>query len=142
MRISDWSSDVCSSDLPLGAALVAALVDAVLVVGPHAGLVDDVVAGGDHALAPLAVLDASDLLVERLVPPDPLADGGIRVVEAVVDALAHPLVPEGGPKVAAVDGAGVGQRLLPPVGAARSEERRGGNEGGRTCRSRWLPYHS
>src|SRR3546814_10574945 len=76
MCISDWSSDVCSSDL------------------------------------------ASDLLVERLVPPDPLADGGIRVVEEVVDALAHPLVPEGGPKVAAVDGAGVGQRLLPPVDAA------------------------
>src|SRR3546814_20657289 len=112
MRISDWSSDVCSSDLPLGAALVAALVDAVLVVGPHAWLVDDVVAGGDHALDPLAVVDASDLLVERSVPPDPLSDCGVRVDEAVGCVLSHPCVPAGGPKVGRVGGGGCGEGAL------------------------------
>src|SRR3546814_19100397 len=29
----------------------------------------------------------------------------------------------------------------PGYGGSRSEERRVGNEGGRTCRSRWSPYH-
>src|SRR3546814_17954214 len=31
--------------------------------------------------------------------------------------------------------------LMPVVVAARSEERRVGKEGVRTCRSRWSPYH-
>src|SRR3546814_4706089 len=30
---------------------------------------------------------------------------------------------------------------LPAVYLPRSEERRGGKEGGSTCRSRWSPYH-
>src|SRR3546814_6721359 len=33
MRISDWSSDVCSSDLPLELHIVAQIVEAQLVVG-------------------------------------------------------------------------------------------------------------
>src|SRR3546814_17951742 len=32
-------------------------------------------------------------------------------------------------------------RRHPSFSSVRSEERRGGNECGRTCRSRWWPYH-
>src|SRR3546814_10381204 len=44
--------------------------------------------------------------------------------------------------IAVAPGAGVFCRLLTDCGGAeRSEERRGGTEWGRTCRSRWSPYH-
>src|SRR3546814_9453443 len=67
MRISDWSSDVCSSDLlgddragvriPLGDALT--LLDAAALVGHQTGTVRHLVAG---ALAAIAV-DQHDLAV-------------------------------------------------------------------------------
>src|SRR3546814_4956479 len=47
MRISDWSSDVCSSDLDLVVELLAALVEAAGAVGQH--LFEDRV--GDRAAA-------------------------------------------------------------------------------------------
>src|SRR3546814_17598775 len=37
--------------------------------------------------------------------------------------------------------AGLAGLALPAVRAGRSEERRGGKECDRTCRSRWSPYH-
>src|SRR3546814_14418824 len=36
---------------------------------------------------------------------------------------------------------GEGFAAVPPDLEASSEERRGGQEWGRTCRSRWSPYH-
>src|SRR3546814_9999753 len=84
MRISEWSSDVCSSDLLIAGILPGA-----------GGLCDDPgVHGKDAAPAP--------------------QPGGID--------LHHGIRRDGG--------------------IGRSEERRGGKECGRTCRSRWSPYHS
>src|SRR3546814_12220285 len=34
-----------------------------------------------------------------------------------------------------------GKGNVPKIAAQRSEERRGGKECGRTCRTRWSPYH-
>src|SRR3546814_8799718 len=88
MRISDWSSDVCSSDL------------ADREVRPK------------FAFAGLAVDRARDRAVDQ---HDPLV------------ALGHA-------RQELLDHEGFGPHL-------RSEERRVGKEGVRTCRSRWSPYH-
>src|SRR3546814_18959485 len=100
MRISDWSSDVCSSDLLAAGHLVEAVDGAQQ--GRLAG------AGEPHEDADLALLD------------------GQRGAGDAADAV------------------GLGQDLVarralvaPPQG--RSDERRVGNEGVRTCRSRWSP---
>src|SRR3546814_13969836 len=111
MRISDWSSDVCSSDLEPGATVA---------VADHARLarlrrrgpaqpgpaVGDVHAGGAVMFLELGVehlagqRDAGiDLPLHRARQPEPIAP--------------H---------------------------LARSEERRVGKECVRTCRSRWSPY--
>src|SRR3546814_14018148 len=100
MRISDWSSDVCSSDL-------------------YAVLVG-------QALDGLGEGDAVDLHQEG---------------QDVAALLAPEAV-----EVAARRGHVEGRRLLVVEGAqalhraARSEERRVGEECGSTCRSRWSPY--
>src|SRR3546814_21002101 len=101
MRISDWSSDVCSSDLLLAKA----------------------------------------------------TEKGIACSEQMSDAEAWQLIFAPGFSTAAqvtdVSGRGVGmdvvkkniQALGGSVELARSEERRGGKGGGRTCRSRGSPDH-
>src|SRR3546814_11989985 len=118
MRISDWSSDVCSSDLHLLQQPVALLagqlaglhcvaeqdLDVDLVVGAvdAGGVVDEV---GVAASARRAVLDTAEL--------------GHAQVCAFADHL--------GPELLAVD-------------TQRSEERRVGKECVSTCRSRWALY--
>src|SRR3546814_15157975 len=98
MRISDWSSDVCSSDLPLGGALLAATLapldehhvlhdrGAPLLVGRRqldqghlallaegAGILADVavhaLVGGLAADVPVHVLELGALLVEEGLRP-------------------------------------------------------------------------
>src|SRR3546814_12303548 len=113
MRISDWSSDVCSSDL-LGMD-VEHRFD--LFGAQGAG-------GGDHALG--------------LAAAEPEAAVGVEVAEvahAVDDAgtsarCARALTPTLSRKRER------GQKPSP-----RSEERRVGKECVSTCRSRWSPYH-
>src|SRR3546814_12506520 len=85
MRISDWSSDVCSSDL------LPALAATVKAIGAEG------------------------------------TEGFYR------GALA---------KKIAADLAVIGSPVAAEDLARRSEERRGGKECVRTCRSRWLAYHS
>src|SRR3546814_14298837 len=112
MRISDWSSDVCSSDLDQ-----VCLVPFVRIAAPDARKV------GSGALRPplermvihafrcqAVVAIAFDLVAERT---DHLAVAGVA-------ALAH---------------VNVAPREF------RSEERRVGKECVRTCRSRWSPSH-
>src|SRR3546814_21038074 len=87
MRISDWSSDVCSSDLAERAEQ------------PHeqrrrGGPVDVVIAENRHRFAGL-------------------------------DRIGEPR----------------GGRVHITAQRGRSEERRGGQKGVSTCRSRWSPYH-
>src|SRR3546814_11558537 len=110
MRISDWSSDVCSSDLQLA----------------------DAAAGGGHELE-------LQRLALGVVPDAALQLGPVGGVEqrgglgGVVGVRLHILV------VNPVErrGAGLGDGLA----ALRSEERRVGKEGVRTCRFWWSTYH-
>src|SRR3546814_19870145 len=131
MRISDWSSDVCSSDLlrqPLesGHATVSranghvtypARVQLVAAMNPcRCGHLDDPVMGCGRA--PRCAVDYQARL------SGPLLDR----IDLHVDM----------PRVDPADLA-----LPPPSeGTARSEERRVGKECVSTCRSRWSPYHS
>src|SRR3546814_21136717 len=103
MRISDWSSDVCSSDLIK------------LVVGAQAGEVGQ------------TVRHAKKSRDGRYVPNLVIAETVLAQHDAV--SLLHRL------------------RLLRNLhgkvehGSLRSEERRVGQEGVSTCRSRWSPNH-
>src|SRR3546814_17370174 len=118
MRISDWSSDVCSSDLRRP---------------------QDRAQGVDQLLA--AVVGDGDgqhqgiMTLRRLLGGlDRRAQGGWQEVEAAGGADAHlALVHQG-------IGRQVGELVL-DGGAYRSEERRVGKACVSTCRSRWSPYH-
>src|SRR3546814_13987475 len=131
MRISDWSSNVCSSDLLLlhvgvldgdestAHGLDAGELGARLVLqrrhlgGDHRGAVEDVL------VLQQVRLEGEDLLQAQA----PLLVPGPRQAERLVPRRElH----------------GAGARAL----GERSEERRVGQEGVRTCRSRWSPYHS
>src|SRR3546814_16352928 len=118
MRISDWSSDVCSSDLPssrlgpLSPAERAAVIQSSAVAGKYEAAVNRE--------------SAHEMLAER-------------AGEAVVADDAAPAQRSGG----AAGGGGwigrVGKKLVMAV-AGRTEERRVGQGGVSTCRSRWWAY--
>src|SRR3546814_18314874 len=116
MRISDWSSDVCSSDLPPPARLGLAVSRK---VDPHA-------VGRNRIKRVLR--DAFRLLRPQLV------DGDYVVVarKAAADSE-NKILREG--FMSLLQRAGT----LPQAG--RSEERRGGKECGSTGRSRWVEAH-
>src|SRR3546814_17323270 len=111
MRISDWSSDVCSSDLP-GVADQLQHVDFLVVLA--GGLDDDLqrAAVGQQAIAVAVALGQADLVDQRV---------GFRGVE-------------GGLSLAV-------RRLVERAVGQRSEERRVGKECARSCRSWWTPYY-
>src|SRR3546814_19438701 len=114
MRISDWSSDVCSSDLAAGAVAAVDEGMADLLPGGKA----DVVAGLHHmALVSkqqrhLAFEDEGMLLLQQVIVPGCAAHAGRRPLDQNADAV---------------------------VLAHRSEERRVGKECVSPCRSRWAP---
>src|SRR3546814_12867166 len=114
MSISDWSSDVCSSDL--------------------------------------GSCDVKDILpVERRRKQDSSAAAGPqRPASGPLELLLDAAEDRAPPAVEHLDAHAVAElekgRLGGPVQqglhrALRSEERRGGQEGVRKCRSRWVPYH-
>src|SRR3546814_15099054 len=116
MRISDWSSDVCSSDLrPDGAVRPAGLHQHGLDPAPHADQ------GHDAAVPQLRRLLAHGA-------------GARHGHGAGADAPARR---RGGAVVTTA------QQLPRKVvlAAGRSEERRVGKECVSTCRSRWSPYN-
>src|SRR3546814_18322715 len=116
MRISDWSSDVCSSDLDA----MAVHAEPALHVEREFELAEFIAIGGDdqRALGAIADGDAGrGLDLGGELRPHPLA----QAVERVELLLARLHLRAG----RAPAGGG-------PGGAARSEERRGGQEGGGT----------
>src|SRR3546814_12860368 len=118
MRISDWSSDVCSSDLG-GAGLEHA--DAL----DDAAVLGDVVVdhhGGGHPLQELHLVGA-EVLDEAEVEERHLPARSEQVVAGVGIAV------EGAQAVEAAE-----------QEAERSEGRREGKECVSTCRSRWSAY--
>src|SRR3546814_11789825 len=136
MRISDWSSDVCSSDLDLGGAL------------------HDQEGGESLALQPLTRIDDPG---ERAWAAEWLAailgSEGVTVNPAAKEHLWTALgsLTSAPPSERTLTGLAVllqsqelKQALAPYcVGGpwGRSEERRVGKECVSTCRSRWSPYH-
>src|SRR3546814_15005072 len=101
MRISDWSSDVCSSDL----AWVAAT----------------------HGIQPSSALFHAIVEKRHLATPDGVTvDAAGRVVLAEI-------------KTTNKTWRSIPRTYLRQVW--RSEERRGGKECVRSCKSRWVPDH-
>src|SRR3546814_14577474 len=113
MRISDWSSDVCSSDLD--SSPIISKKGAPKNVAPRIGL-------GESAPA---------INVEKVTL---VYEDGSRIVmptePSQITYYAHKTVLQDGRTLADL----IGQ-------VPRSEERRVGKECVRTCRSRWFPYH-
>src|SRR3546814_14840355 len=114
MRISDWSSDVCSSDLDLRCSGLP-------------GRREDI-------SGPISVGSAICLLVavERKL----LRRGNWPVGHALYDACSKPTSPGMSGSTAAAD-----SRWSPNSRYSSSEERRVGKECVSTCRYRWSAYH-
>src|SRR3546814_19120149 len=130
MRISDWSSDVCSSDLIVRAVEV-------LHVQRQAG----VLGKGLKPLLEQLGVHGAELVAAEIHLPDEI--GAVRRIER------HPgqgLVHRNERLTIAPDALalaqGLGHRLADHDAAVlRSEERRVGKACVSTCRSRWSPYH-
>src|SRR3546814_12914176 len=131
MRISDWSSDVCSSDLATGLVAVCACSFVVAFCMLHPFRFEfvtprwrsEVPRGRAHRFGDRAGLTLTDD-VDRLD------------LFAVAVADAHNVQHRSLAAGACVKFCCEGHLHVP-----RSEERRGGKEGVSTCRSRWSPYH-
>src|SRR3546814_13348005 len=115
MRISDWSSDVCSSDL-IRVLAEFGVIEATVErrVEQRAGRLDRHTADAvhrRHAAGPAGV-------------DEPALDAALR--NALFQQIA------------------IDRRVARPEGGAeagRSDERRVGKEGGSPCRYRWAPVH-
>src|SRR3546814_11846414 len=114
MRISDWSSDVCSSDLRRFLLLLPALRKD----GRRGGR------GRRHLLRS----NSHILLNAARRAPEPAEPPAARIEER--DSRDHP-------DAARLSAARQAQAAV----AERSEERRVGKECVSACRSRWSPYH-
>src|SRR3546814_18600602 len=138
MRISDWSSDVCSSDLPARLAADAERfpddqLGAALGVFTHDA---DVIAVGD--LLREAVVDLAALLrcgQSAMQRADPLLLDRHCVDAGHLQLLLRQR------RLAEKAGHGKGrEREATQCQSRRSEERRVGKECVSTCKSRWSPY--
>src|SRR3546814_19372346 len=117
MRISDWSSDVCSSDLPRGARVSADRSAEAQAVRqrlkddlPHYAACCLSIRSKAGKLQPL-VLNAVQRYIHERLEAQRAATGRVRAL------------------------------ILKARQPGSSEERRVGKECVSTCRSRWSPYH-
>src|SRR3546814_11915867 len=125
MRISDWSSDVCSSDLGAIKALLKLAPRTARRIGADGNEEEislDLVAVGDR----LRVRPGEKVPVDGVVE-----DGRSSLDESMVTGESMPVTKAKADKV-------IGGTLNQ---TGRSEERRVGKEWGSTCRSRWRRYH-
>src|SRR3546814_11329167 len=115
MRISDWSSDVCSSDLSAAFRRSHGTHVAALAGGYRPGTADD---DFPLILVQLAAENVADTSGDRIEPDLGLA------LQYIVDRA---------DAVAAARGMGSELPLVINFSFGRSEERRVGKEGGRSC---------
>src|SRR3546814_16615404 len=121
MRISDWSSDVCSSDLAGDGDRVAAVHDAL-----------ETSVGGNHRQRG-DIATAAEILGQRG------ADEGVEV-EAGQREIGHESRDKGWPRqINLTFTSTVADIHAPRPFRQRSAERRVGKECVRTCRTRWSP---
>src|SRR3546814_14995276 len=136
MRISDWSSDVCSSDLLAHAegrhphAQAVALTLTTDVAGQAAGQPAPWFYVVETDIKPGAEADFDRWYEEEHLP-------GLAAVPGTVRARRY-LAREGSPRYYACYDLASREPFGSP---ARSEGRRVGKECVSTCRSRWSPYH-
>src|SRR3546814_11429171 len=128
MRISDWSSDVCSSDLKSYKHDIAVVVDRLVSAPDILGRVTDSV---ETALG----------LAGGIMQVNFVDEEGDAAWQSFSEKLSCP-------NGHAIQLTEIEPRTFSfnvPFGAcptcSRSEERRVGNECVSTCRSRWSPYH-
>src|SRR3546814_15401499 len=130
MRISDWSSDVCSSDLLNGRAIAARRQTMTFPI--------------IYALARNCVVSPLNVRTES----DPDADAELEAMIGQAGFIIQNLIGTAVKRKKDQYSIFGGGRRLTRVHALiekgelpRSEERRGGKGGVSTCRSRWSPYH-
>src|SRR3546814_18883558 len=114
MRISDWSSDVCSSDLGVPAAQIGS------VGGPIAGQINNFI-GGNPALVPEK---STTWTIGAVIQPRALP--GFTATVAFFDLQVKDAILQ-------IPGQSV-------LDIGRSEERRVGNECVSPCYSTWSPH--
>src|SRR3546814_16867681 len=131
MRISDWSSDVCSSDLVDPEALKQAGVPRLRARGIWR-LAGDQLAEGQRDAAVLAVHDMERAGID-------IVGDGESGRESYSNQFATALDGVDAEKPGNTIGRTCEDTPVPRV--VRSEERRVRKECVRTCRSRWSPYH-
>src|SRR3546814_20705693 len=133
MRISDWSSDVCSSDLGRAADALSPEADGRLESAIRAVLSGEAENDAFNALIAEVGLEPGSITLFRAWFRYMRQTGSAYGLQTVVDTLArYP---------------GLTRSLVELFEAmhrpmeARSEARRVGTECVSTCRTRWSPYH-
>src|SRR3546814_15034895 len=118
MRISDWSSDVCSSDLDLPGKVARR---------DHGRSVPAALKGNDDGQAFYGILDGTLVIKDgEPVAFEETADIALKIIEIIkARYIVHVWTND------------VAQNNM----RNRSEERRVGKECVSTVRSRWSPYH-
>src|SRR3546814_16619153 len=114
MRISDWSSDVCSSDLNSYSGGTAVNTGTLLVNGDQSAATG-VTSVGAATLGGTGTIGGDVILLGGTLAPGSNGVGTLTIA---------------------------GGLSLDAASTLRSEERRVGKECVSTCRSRWSPYHS
>src|SRR3546814_13163713 len=127
MRISDWSSDVCSSDL-LPLYLFSWKIAPALAAG-------NTVVAKPSEVTPCSAALLGELSIEAGFPP-----GVLNIVQGRGPSVGQAIVEHAHVKAVSFTGSTATGARIASV-AARSEERRVGKECVSTCRSRWSPYH-
>src|SRR3546814_11932467 len=127
MRISDWSSDVCSSDLKIISCRSGSLDGMPILKGLTGASRNDQV---DAVVAKLKGMPKSRPQRDKTLRAMISAWFGKSLDESALDRIIKELSLRG---FIAVNGV--------KLQYSRSEERRVGKECVSTCRSRWQPYH-
>src|SRR3546814_14410526 len=122
MRISDWSSDVCSSDLTRDKARIIRIVKFCEILIMLVGGIGLVLAWMGFAVHLIAI------------PLMMLALFAMGVHSTFFGPINYAILPQHLKSDEVLEGTGL-------VEAGRPEERRVGEECDRTGRSRWWPYH-
>src|SRR3546814_17495320 len=131
MRISDWSSDVCSSDLQVVLVGAEPVEDVDPVRRRDLKPSDDV---GERAVEARSVREIVVIAVAHALAQESFDLAAVEAVDRTAEPVGDPL--------AALDAvvAGKAVRLEEiEIVELRSEERRVGKECVSTCRSRWSP---
>src|SRR3546814_14717607 len=129
MRISDWSSDVCSSDLDGGRVFVITLDNTLNALNADTG---EVQWSHSAVTEQAGFLGAANPAVDGNTVVAPFSSGEVLALRADTGVVAwgEQLVRA----AARISQAGALNDIN------RSDERRVGKEGDSTCRSRWSPY--